>query len=188
MSVKQKLCERFSTLDRSRLLLGAAGIALIGTLSIFGSHKVSTYSNSNELCYSCHIGMDTIVEEYEQSVHFKNRVGVQADCADCHVPKEFVPKMKTKILAMGDVYHMAMGTYNLDNWDENRNRLAQSAYEAIKAVDSSTCKNCHQTEKWNKQQQPHRAALNHDPELWRRQDNTCVDCHKGIAHKRPVVE
>lgn len=168
--------------------LGAFLTFILGAVSILGVDKVFQVSNQNELCYGCHIGMDTIVEEYEQSVHFNNRAGIQADCADCHVPKEFIPKLSTKVIALGDVYHMLMETYTLENWEENRNMLAQSAYEKIKALDSSTCKSCHDPEQWSGIIQPSRARLNHDPQLWVDKNKTCVDCHKGVAHKRPVVK
>ena len=128
--------------------LGAFLTFIIGAISVLAVDKVFQISNQNELCYGCHIGMDTIVEEYEQSVHFNNELGIQATCADCHVPKEFIPKLTTKIVALGDVYHMVMETYTLENWEENRNALADSAYQKLKVLDSSTCKSCHNPDQW----------------------------------------
>ena len=167
---------------------GAFIAILFGITSVHAYYFVFDFSNRNELCYSCHIGMDTIVEEYEESVHFQNNLGIQAQCSDCHVPKEFFPKLKTKILALGDVYHMAVGTYTLENWEENRVHLSQIAYEKIKEVDSSTCKSCHNPEHWGTSMQPARARLNHNPARWKERGETCVDCHKGVAHQRPVIK
>jgi len=50
-------------------------------------HLSSTY----KFCFSCHKGMDTIVEEYQASGHFNNSTEVPSTCADCHVPQEFSP-------------------------------------------------------------------------------------------------
>lgn len=191
MKIKQ-LKERLWQPSRSKWLLylpvGAFIMVGLGIVLVLGVDAAFKFSNRNELCYGCHIGMDTIVEEYEQSKHFTNRPGIQADCADCHVPKAFFPKLKTKIIALGDVYHMMAGTYTLEKWDENRNKLAQSAYEKIKALDSATCKECHEPGQWDIVAQPKRVVLNHNPDEWARNDKTCVDCHKGVAHSRPVVK
>lgn len=56
------------------------------------------YTNTEEFCSSCH--MNDVVPEYRHSVHYMNRSGVKADCADCHLPHEFIPKWTRKIGAV----------------------------------------------------------------------------------------
>jgi len=189
---EKSLWQRLWSPSKSKWLLGipigAFLAVMVGVFGVLGVNGAFYLSNQNDVCYGCHIGMDTIVEEYEQSVHFKNRKGIQADCADCHVPTDFIPKLKTKIIALGDVYHMAVGTYNMENFEQHRNELAQSAYEKLKAVDSQMCKTCHEPSQWDTSLQPKRVVLNHNPELWKEKDKTCVDCHQGVAHQRPVIK
>jgi cytochrome c-type protein NapC len=169
------------------LPIGALLALVVGVVGVMGFNTGMHYTNSNDFCYSCHIGMDTIVEEYQQSIHFKNQKGVQADCADCHVPKEFFPKMWVKIKATKDIYHMLAGTITLENFESKRNHLADAAWAQFKARDSQECKTCHKADTWDTNLQPLRAKLKHNPDLWVREDKTCVDCHQGIAHNRPVV-
>lgn len=47
---------------------------ILGGAAISVFHFGMDYTNSNEFCYSCHIGMDTIVEEYQASPHFKSKM------------------------------------------------------------------------------------------------------------------
>lgn len=159
----------------------------VGVLALGGFQVSMHATNANEFCYSCHVGMDTIVEEYQQSIHFSNATGVQADCADCHVPKEFLPKMWTKIRATKDVYHMLMGKVNLENFEELRVHQAEVTHKIMKGRDSQECKNCHNPEEWDTERQSARARNHHDPEQWKKDDETCVDCHVGVAHKKPAI-
>ncbi len=167
---------------------GAVLAVVVGALAVMGFNAGLTYSNTNEFCYGCHVGMDTVVEEYEASSHFNNRKGVSPDCADCHVPKEFLPKMKVKTIALLNLYHQFVGTYNLDNFEDHRLPLAEIVWADLLATNSRECRNCHNPEQWDRLAQPARARTNHDPALWERTGETCIDCHYGIAHKRPTIE
>ncbi len=53
---------------------------------------------------------------------------------------------------------------------------------------SSTCLKCHDVAKMDKEKQPGRAARRHDPVFWEENGKSCIDCHTGIAHKRPFVQ
>src|SRR6056297_2669409 len=94
-----------------------AGIAFAGFFN-----KGLAYTNEMEFCVSCHT-LQIPYEEYQESLHYKNQSGVQATCSDCHVPKPFLPKMATKIIAAKDVYHQIIGTidtpekYEAHRWD-----------------------------------------------------------------------
>ena len=114
MSDSNSWWQSFWKQKSSRWLLflptGAIVVFIAGIFSVHAYDFVFEVSNRNEVCYGCHIGMDTIVEEYEASVHFQNNLGIQAQCADCHVPKEFYPKLKTKILAPVSYTHLTLPT------------------------------------------------------------------------------
>ncbi len=81
-----------------------AGIVFAGLFNVG-----LAYTNEMEFCTSCHT-MQTPLKELQENVHYKNASGVQATCADCHVPKPFIPKMIAKVMAAKDVYHEIMGT------------------------------------------------------------------------------
>lgn len=165
---------------------GAFVFAFIGVLGTVTFNTVMHVTNSNEFCYSCHIGMDTIVEEYHASNHFNPQKGIaRATCADCHVPKEFIPKMVVKVTATKDIYHMLAGTVNLDNFESLRGEMAEHVWDVYRANDSQFCRNCHNVETWDIEQQPKRARKKHDPVRWQERGETCIDCHSGIAHELP---
>lgn len=165
--------------------IGGFLMIAVGAIAMIGFDKTMVYTNSNEFCYGCHVGMDTIVEEYEASIHFTNRTGVQATCSDCHVPHEFLPKMWVKIKATKDIYHTMVGTFNLENFESHRLELAHSARAPLIARDSKECRTCHNDQQWVLAAQSPRAQLSHDPEFMAANNRTCVNCHIGIAHKKP---
>lgn len=181
------LWQRLWSRPRSRWLLGipiGGFLALaLGAGALVGFNGVMHYTNSNEFCYLCHVGMDTVVEEYQASAHFKNSLGFVASCSDCHVPQEFIPKMVTKILAAEDVYVQMTGAITLDNFEQHRPALAAEVLEIMRRRDSRECRNCHTPARMDLQQQSRNAARRHQTMAERGQ--TCVDCHDGIAHKLP---
>ena len=164
---------------------------VIGAIALGAFNASLTATNSNEFCVACHIGMDTVVEEYRESIHFKNVYGIVATCADCHVPQEFVAKMKTKISSgVKDIYKKYwVKDINLGNFEsEHRLRLARHVWQVMDKQKSSTCQSCHNPERWDLAAQPSRARLNHDPKLWAERGVSCADCHTGVAHKKPVIK
>lgn len=158
------------------------GMAFLGTY-----HGVMDYTNKNEFCFSCHIGMDTIVEEYQQSVHFKNTQGViAASCSDCHVPRELVPKVILKIGATADIFYKLRGTITLDNFEaEHRPRLAQKVTQEFIENKSKQCRYCHQVERMDFEMQGRATARRH--QMMEERGQSCIDCHAGIAHQLPLI-
>jgi len=165
--------------------VGGILMIVIGAFAAMSFNGVMHLTNNNEFCYGCHIGMDTIVEEYQSSVHGSNELGLVATCADCHVPQEFFPKMKVKILATKDIYHMLAGTITLENFEEHRTPLAEKVRADMKARDSKECRNCHNADQWDVDGQSDKAQKNHNQQSWLEKDKTCVSCHIGVAHKKP---
>lgn len=172
-----------------KLLLGLPLGALlafgIGATAVAGFNATMHYTNTNEFCYACHIGMDTIVEEYQASAHYQNASGVVATCADCHVPQQLLPKLWVKIKATKDVYHTLAGTYNLDNFEEHRAELAMSARNALLVRNSAECKSCHNPDTWLTELQSDAAAGAHGGAFFQEGGANCVICHLGTAHNRP---
>jgi cytochrome c-type protein NapC len=51
----------------------------------------------------------------------------------------------------------------------------------MKAADSAECRNCHRFDKMDLSKQKKRARVKHEEAI---EDHiTCIDCHKGVAHK-----
>ncbi len=141
------------------------------------------YTNEMAFCTSCH-SMQWNLEEYKETVHYKNASGVRATCSDCHVPKQFIPKMVAKVMAAKDVYHEILGTIdNKEKFEKHRWEMANRVWARLKASDSRECKGCHDFESMDLSEQDRIARKKHAsaPD----KGKTCIDCHKGIAHEEP---
>ena len=62
--------------------------------------------------------------------------------------------------------------------------MAQREWARFKANDSLECRNGHNFEFMHFTLQSKRAADHHERYLTSK-EKTCIDCHKGIAHKLP---
>jgi len=162
----------------SLFMLLALGAVL---MSLFNFGLKAT--NTTEFCTSCHT-MKTNLKELEESVHWKSASGVHAGCADCHVPKAFFPKMKAKILAAKDVYHEIIGTIDTpEKYEKHRWDMASRVWAKMKATDSRECRSCHSFDNMDFSEQDKSARKRHEKAEVKGQ--TCIDCHKGIAHEEP---
>jgi cytochrome c-type protein NapC len=149
-----------------------------------GFNTAMEATNTLEFCVSCHEMRDTVYQEYKKTIHYSNRTGVRAICSDCHVPKDWVHKMARKIQASGEVYGKIMGTIDTpEKFEAKRLELAEHEWARMKGSDSRECRNCHSFEGMNSEVQKPRARKQH--ELAQRDKETCIDCHKGIAHQKP---
>ncbi|GIK23916.1 MAG: Denitrification system component NirT [Rhodocyclales bacterium] len=149
-----------------------------------GFNTAMEATNTLEFCISCHEMRDTVYQEYKKTIHYQNRTGVRAICSDCHVPKDWVHKVARKIQATKELYGKAMGTIDTpEKFEAKRLELAENEWRRMKASDSRECRNCHSFDGMNSEVQKPRARKQH--ELAQRDGETCIDCHKGIAHQKP---
>jgi nitrate/TMAO reductase-like tetraheme cytochrome c subunit len=171
---------------KRKLFMGAtigAGLVfvIIGIVFWGGFNTVLEATNTEEFCISCHEMEENVFEEYKKTIHYANRSGVRATCPDCHVPKEWTHKMIRKIKASKEVWHKILGTIDTpEKFDKKRLELAQNEWRRMKASDSRECRNCHDFESMSVAYQKPRARKQHENAL--KTGNTCIDCHKGIAH------
>jgi len=56
----------------------------------------------------------------------------------------------------------------------------------MKANDSRECRNCHTQESMDLASQDKSARKKHTMERRLEKGETCIDCHKGIAHELPA--
>lgn len=162
----------------SFVLILALGAVLFGLFNAGLS-----YTNTTEFCTSCHT-MQTNLDELKETPHWSSASGVHAGCADCHVPKAFFPKMKAKIIAAKDVYHEIVGTIDTpEKYEAHRWDMASRVWEKMKATDSRECRTCHDFGHMDLSAQDKMARKRHARAEEKGQ--TCIDCHKGIAHEEP---
>ncbi|MET1412010.1 pentaheme c-type cytochrome TorC [Roseibium sp. HPY-6] len=174
---------------------GPAGAVSLGALTIGsftagiifwgGFNTAMEYTNEMEFCISCHEMRVNVYEEYKQSPHFVNASGVGATCADCHVPKEWVPKVIRKVKATKELYgHFVTRVIDTpEKFEAHRAEMAQRVWATMEANDSLECRNCHDESHMDFALQKPEAAKQMQAGFER--GDTCIDCHKGIAHKMP---
>ena len=142
-------------------------------------------TNTESFCVSCHEMQDNVFAELKSTIHYTNRSGVRASCPDCHVPHEWTDKIARKMQASKEVWGKIFGT--IDTREEflvMRRALAEHEWDRLKANDSLECRNCHASVSMDLTRQSTRAAATHERFLLTG-EKTCIDCHKGIAHRLP---
>jgi len=166
----------------SALLLFVAGVVFWG-----GFNWALEATNREAFCISCHEMEENVFREYQNTIHYTNRTGVRAVCPDCHVPKEWGPKMFRKMQASNEVLHKILGSVNTpEKFNAKRAELAQHEWARMKANDSRECRNCHNYDYMDYTEQGNRAAKQHPVAF--AEGKTCIDCHKGIAHQLPPID
>lgn len=174
----------------ARFALGTlilAGIAA-GVFATASFNGFVHYSSSMDFCISCHEMRDTVYQEYKNTSHFANASGVQATCADCHVPRKWLPKMERKIKAtFKEIPGKIIGTVNTpEKFEAHRQRLANNVWDGMRANDSLECRNCHSVAAMQLARQSPSARKQH--QAAQNNGGTCIDCHQGIAHKLPGAD
>ena len=155
---------------------------MLGIVFWGGFNTAMEATNTLEFCTSCHEMEENVYQEYKPSIHHSNRSGVRATCSDCHVPKPWIHKMVRKVQASNEILHKILGTIDTpEKFDEKRLTLAKNVWKAMKNTDSRECRNCHNLESMNPSFQKPRARKQHLNAM--KTGQTCIDCHKGIAHK-----
>lgn len=158
---------------------GIGGVVLWG-----GFNWAMEISNTEKFCISCHEMEENVFVEYKETIHYNNRSGVRATCPDCHVPKEWIHKVRRKIVASNELLHHFLGTISTpEKFDDKRLELASNVWRQMRATDSRECRNCHTLDYMDFTYQENRSAEAHQSAI---DDNkTCIDCHQGVAHRLP---
>lgn len=158
---------------------GFAGIIFWG-----GLNTAMEYTNTLEFCISCHEMDQLVYQEYKKTIHYSNRSGVRTVCSDCHVPKDWTAKVIRKIKASNELYHKLVGSIDTkEKFEAKRLELAENVWASMKASNSRECRNCHSEHAMNFKLQKRRSAEKMKKGF--QKGETCIDCHKGIAHKLP---
>ena len=175
---------------RSKWLLGIpiGGFVLfiIGFLFAAGSYVSIQATSTNEFCTSCHSMQAFTLPEYQQSSHYRNEYGIVAQCADCHIPHEWGPKIVRKVTAgIRDIYGEMTGVIDTrEEYEAHRYAMAETVWEYMRSTDSRECRNCHQRDHMDFEGQDRRAGRAHQ-RAFESGEKTCIDCHTGVAHVEP---
>ena len=171
----------------TKLFWMLAGAFAVGIIFWGGFNTALEYTNREAFCISCHEMQENVYVEYRNTIHYQNRTGVRATCPDCHVPKEWGPKMIRKIQASNEVLHKILGSIDTpEKFNAKRAELAGHEWERMKKNNSQECRNCHNFDSMDYAEQNKRSAAAHQDGF--NAGLTCIDCHKGIAHTLPEVE
>jgi len=160
---------------------GAVVFFVVGIIFWGGFNTAMEATNTTEFCIGCHEMEDNVYQEYTPTIHYSNRTGVRAGCPDCHVPRPWIHKVVRKIQASREVFSWLTGKLDTkEKFNEHRFDLAKNVWQAMKDTDSRECRNCHNFESMNPEFQKPRARKQHLNAF--KTGQTCIDCHKGIAH------
>jgi cytochrome c-type protein NapC len=164
--------------------VGVAAAFVAGVLFWGGFHTVVDMTNTLAFCTTCHEMRDTVYQEYKQSVHYSNPSGVRATCSDCHVPREWSHMMARKAKASLEVWGKITGTIDTrEKFEARRLVLATHEWARLKESNSRECRNCHAFDAMSASLQKPEPYKKHMRA--REEGLTCIDCHKGVAHKLP---
>ena len=157
---------------------------VLGILFWGGFNTALEQTNRLEFCITCHEMRDNVYQEYKKTVHYSNRTGVRAICSDCHVPRDWTHKMVRKVQASGEVWSKIIGRVDTkEKFEANRLRMATDEWDRMKKTNSRECRNCHDFEAMSGELQKQSVYNKHMKA--RDEGQTCIDCHKGIAHHLP---
>src|SRR5215471_17813044 len=171
--------------SRYSLLALTGGGFVAGIIFWGGFNTAMEATNTLEFCTGCHEMRDTVYQEYKGTIHASNRTGVRAVCSDCHVPRDWVHKVSRKIAASAEVWGKITGVIDTpEKFEKHRAELAKKVWATMESTDSRECRNCHSFEGMSAEKQSPIAAKLHANA--KAKGGTCIQCHKGIAHKLPA--
>lgn len=184
-SALRRLCRMLAAPSARWSMGGLLLVGLVAGILFWGGFNTAMEMTNNEtFCLTCHEMKDNVYQEYRGTIHDSNRSGVRATCPDCHVPKPWFYKMKRKIQASNEVLHKVLGTIDTrEKFEAHRLELATHVWQTMKETDSRECRNCHNFDSFDLSRQQKRAQIRHDEAM--KDGKTCIDCHKGVAHKLP---
>ncbi len=166
---------RYSVLT---LLVGGMAIGLTGWAALdFGMRATGT----EEFCLSCHEMRDNPWPQVQKTSHHSNAAGSRATCSDCHIPREFIPKVVRKIEASREVWGSITGLIDTpEKYAAHAPVMKAREIARLRANDSQECRNCHVVQRMQLEQQSAKAREYH--QAMASNGKTCIDCHAGIAH------
>ncbi|MCK6262875.1 pentaheme c-type cytochrome TorC [Vibrio sp. ZSDE26] len=186
--MKSTITKLWRTMTRPAVHISLGVLTMGGFIAgvIFwgGFNTALEATNTEEFCIGCHTMSENVYVELQETAHWKNSSGVRATCPDCHVPHEWTAKIARKMQASKEVFAQIFGDLGTpEKFEARRLELARHEWDRFSANGSLECKNCHAYESMDFEQMSPTARIQMKQAAER--DQSCVDCHKGIAHHLP---
>jgi cytochrome c-type protein NapC len=106
------------------------------------------------------------------------------NCATCHIPEEFIPRLTVKVMALRDVWSYFQGTLDTpEKFEAKRLEMAKTVWARMAARQDRECRKCHVTETMMNPNKPVNRKLHLAAD---KDGQPCSDCHEGVAHKAPI--
>jgi cytochrome c-type protein NapC len=166
-------------------LLTLLVVGFFGGIIFWGGFNTALeQTNTLGFCIGCHEMRDNVYQEYKKTIHYSNSSGVRAICSDCHVPHAWTAKMIRKIQASYEVWGKLTGKIDTkEKFEAHRMEMATKEWKRMEAAKSQECRNCHSWDAMNADKQ---GETKYNKHMKAQADGqTCIDCHKGIAHHLP---
>ena len=183
----RKIFKPSAKLSIFTLLVGGA---VFGAVAFYAGQTTLHATSTDAFCMTCHSN-HSVQDEVLASVHGDNAAGIVVHCRDCHLPRESFAYLKKKIAVSPDLWRfLTTPDFNTqEHLEEHRLEWAELTHNYLRSIDSSTCRACHsRVDDDNPPEHLSRMAVgmhtmnkNRAPE----ERQTCIDCHKGVAHPYP---
>ncbi|MBT1445215.1 NapC/NirT family cytochrome c [Shewanella sp. JM162201] len=162
---------------------------VVGVVGYFATQTTLHMTSTDEFCMTCHSN-HSLKTEVLESAHGNNKNGIVVQCQQCHIAQEPFAYLKKKIIVSKDVIgFLTIDGFNTQEWLEaNRKEQADLARDYLRAIDSSTCQNCHNRIYENQSENMSKMAVRMHSNNFKKdpaERKTCIDCHKGVAHPYP---
>jgi cytochrome c-type protein NapC len=169
-------------LKGSGSVIGIIGL-LLGIVLMLATEQFDRLTTSDAFCAtSCHSMQTYVADEqtYKTSVHRTTTSGVQAGCADCHVPKGLIAASWSHLIdGSRDLFAELGNDYKKPElWQARRDELAWQVRDKMLADNSRNCRSCHK----EKIIQTQRLRAQRQHELALREKVTCIGCHFNLVH------
>jgi cytochrome c-type protein NapC len=163
----------------------ACFVVLVGIMVVaIGGATGLAWTSTLKFCISCHEMRDNVYAEYKDTVHDKNRTGVQVTCSQCHVPHDPGPLILRKMEATFEIWGKLTGVIDTkEKFRAHRAELARRVWTRMLTTNSLECRNCHKPESMDPDKQTEKAKSRHAKA--KKEGMTCIECHYAIAHDEP---
>jgi len=168
-----------------RVLVAAGVLGVVFMIVVVAGATGLAWTETLSFCTSCHEMRDNVFAEYKETIHDRNRTGVQVICADCHVPRDPPHLIKRKIEASFELWgHFITGVIDTkEKFRAHRPVLAEHVWTRMLTTNSLECRNCHKPDHMDEDKQADKAKNAHARA--KNEGMTCIECHYGIAHDEP---
>ncbi|MGR9073135.1 MAG: NapC/NirT family cytochrome c, partial [Gammaproteobacteria bacterium] len=165
------------------ILVFVAGI-VGGLLVALSMEKVDQLTSTDAFCgNSCHAMEAYVAYEpiYLNSQHRTTFTGIQAGCADCHIPKGLLKATWTHAVSgVRDTWSLLVNDFSTRKaWNSRREEMAGRVRDRMLENDSETCRSCHEQAALK----PRRESGVRRHQLAQRKNITCIACHYNLVHE-----